>query len=120
MSDVSVLEAEGGLISIAFSLDDAGAERFGPLTERALGRPLAIIVGGEVYSAPTLRSRIERSAQVTGHYSKEDAAALAEAIKKSESLAIRIAAHISEVPDAQVWVKTLKEKGPATGPDMSK
>jgi preprotein translocase subunit SecD len=111
VADVKVLTADA-VRSIAFELNESGAERFGPMTERNIGRPLAMIVDGKVYSAPNLRSRIEGSGQITGTFSQEDAEKLAAAIKEPGRLTLRVAAFVTEVADPQVVVKELKEKGP--------
>ena len=44
--------------AISFSFNREGARKFGNFTGASIGRNLAIIMDGEVYSAPTIQSRI--------------------------------------------------------------
>jgi preprotein translocase subunit SecD len=63
-------------VSIAFS--PAGAQRFGEITENSVGRHLAIILDGSVYSAPRINERIPGGrAVITGQFTVEQARDLA-------------------------------------------
>jgi preprotein translocase subunit SecD len=62
---------------VNFTWDTEGARIFGDLTEKNISKPLAIILDDEVYSAPTIQSRISRSGQITGNFSSQDATDLA-------------------------------------------
>ena len=48
------------VVSIEFT--NEGAEKFAELTERLVGQPMAIFVGGELISAPTIREKISGGA----------------------------------------------------------
>ncbi|MEK9622033.1 MAG: protein translocase subunit SecD [Alphaproteobacteria bacterium] len=54
--------------SVSFTLDAAGAKRFGRVTGANIGRPFAIILDGKVVSAPTIQSQIFGSGQITGSF----------------------------------------------------
>jgi preprotein translocase subunit SecD len=60
-----------------FMLSKDGARRFGRFTEANVGKRLAIVLDGQVRSAPTIQSRIEDSGRITGAANEQDAADLA-------------------------------------------
>ena len=63
-------------VSVEFNA--AGAKAFGDLTEANVGRRLAIVLDGNVHSAPPIRERIPSGrAQITGGFTSEDATDLA-------------------------------------------
>lgn len=62
---------------VNFTWDSEGAKIFGDLTQANIEKPLAIILDGEVYSAPTIQSRISRAGQITGNFSSQEATDLA-------------------------------------------
>ena len=63
-------------VSVEFT--PAGARAFSELTEANVGRRLAIILDGNVHSAPVIRERIPSGqAQITGGFTSEDATDLA-------------------------------------------
>jgi len=53
-------------------MDQGGAAQLGRLTGPAVGQPMAIILDGKVYGAPTLNSRISSNGQITGSFSDEE------------------------------------------------
>ncbi|MFK7959297.1 MAG: protein translocase subunit SecD [Phycisphaerales bacterium] len=61
-----------GRPAVAFTLDGAGARLMGRLTTRNLGSPMAIVLDGEVYSAPTVQGQITSNGQITGQFSDAD------------------------------------------------
>jgi preprotein translocase subunit SecD len=63
-------------VSVEFNA--AGAKAFGELTEANVGRRLAIVLDGNVHSAPVIRERIPSGqAQITGGFTSEEATDLA-------------------------------------------
>jgi preprotein translocase subunit SecD len=62
---------------VNFTWSREGAEIFAALTEANIDELLAIILDGQVYSAPQIRARISRAGVITGRFSSEDAADLA-------------------------------------------
>ncbi len=62
---------------VNFTWSSEGAEIFAALTEANIDELLAIILDGQVYSAPQIRARISRAGVITGRFSSEDAADLA-------------------------------------------
>jgi preprotein translocase subunit SecD len=51
----------------------SGAEKMRVATREHIGKPLAILLDGQVIMAPVLRSPIDTSAQITGNLTKTDA-----------------------------------------------
>jgi SecD/SecF fusion protein len=67
---------------IEFRLNREGAKRFGEVTRINIGQRLAIILDGELYSAPVIQSAIETgSGQITGHFTPEQALQLANVLQ---------------------------------------
>ena len=52
--------------AVSFTLNREGAVKMGDITSANLGRGLAIILDGQVRSAPTIQGRITDSGQITG------------------------------------------------------
>ena len=57
---------------VAFQLDTAGSQRMAKLTGGNKLEPMAIVLDGEVYSAPTIQGVISSSGQITGSFSPSD------------------------------------------------
>jgi len=70
-----------GRPGISFTLNTDGAQKFGIISERNIGKMLAIILDGRVQSAPVLRSRISDSGQITGSFTQKEADDLALKLK---------------------------------------
>ena len=67
------------VIDVEFSPE--GRELFAAVTRENINKRLALVLNGQVYSAPTIRSEIsEGRAQITGNFSEAEAKALAEKI----------------------------------------
>lgn len=68
-----------GQYQVNFSLSTAAAARFGPFTEAqaAIHGRMAIVLDHQVYTAPTIESRIEDSGRITGNFSQQSAQDLA-------------------------------------------
>ena len=59
------------VVSVEFTAE--GSEKMRQATANHIGRPLAILIDGEVVSAPVLRSPISRSAAITGSVTRAEA-----------------------------------------------
>ena len=55
--------------AVSFVLNSNGARRFGKVTGANIGRPFAIVLDGQVVSAPTIQSQIFGNGQITGDFS---------------------------------------------------
>jgi len=70
-----------GDFQISFNLKPAGAQKFGEWTARNIGTNLAIVLNGEIKSAPVIRSQITDSGQIEGRFSRQSAEDLALTLK---------------------------------------
>ncbi|MDR4508220.1 MAG: protein translocase subunit SecD [Candidatus Brocadiaceae bacterium] len=57
---------------VGFEFDAIGKSKFGQVTERNIGKPLAIILDGTLYSAPTIRDRIPGKGIIEGSFSQDE------------------------------------------------
>ena len=74
----SVTYDQLGTPQVAIQFDGEGAKKFEELTERLTGQPMAIFVGGELISAPTVNQKIVGGqAVITGIGTLQDALHLA-------------------------------------------
>jgi len=63
---------------VTIQFDAIGADRFEKLTAASVGRRMAIVLDGKVYSAPVIRERIGGgTAQISGRFTEQEAADLA-------------------------------------------
>jgi SecD/SecF fusion protein len=77
-----VVRGNLGEPEIDFTLNSAGAERFAEITRENVNRRLAIILDGELYSAPVIRSPIETGrGQITGQFDVKEALELANVLE---------------------------------------
>ncbi len=63
---------EFGRPAVSFRLDDNGGSKMSALTGRHVGEPMAIVLDGEVYSAPRLNSQIGKQGIIQGSFSEQD------------------------------------------------
>ncbi|HWB19213.1 MAG TPA: hypothetical protein VG711_02850, partial [Phycisphaerales bacterium] len=61
-----------GLPAVSFKLDAAGSALMGRMTGAHVNEAMAIVLDGQVYSAPNLQSRIDGSGIIQGQFSKPD------------------------------------------------
>jgi preprotein translocase subunit SecD len=59
--------------NIGIHLTEAGAEKIRQAAANHLGKPLALLIDGEVVMAPVIRGAIGQSALITGDYSRAEA-----------------------------------------------
>ncbi len=105
LATASVGTGDFGEPTVTFELTPEGGREFGKLTGRNIGRQLAIILDGTVYSAPVIRSRIGGGKGVIeGKFSWDEASNLA--------LVLRVGA----LP-APVTIITKEIVGPTLGQD---
>jgi len=69
-------QQEGGWL-IEFELNDEGGDVFGPYTRGAIGQPMAIVLDGQVLSAPTIQAELPTGGVITGNFTEEEANTLA-------------------------------------------
>ena len=74
---------------VEFRFNPAGGEIFGDLTEASKNKRLAIILDNNVYSAPSIRSRITTRGMIEGQFTADEAADLA-VILRAGSLSVPV------------------------------
>jgi SecD/SecF fusion protein len=73
-----VLQQQTGLPVVNFVLDKTGGRIFADMTRENIGRPLAVVLDGEVITAPVIRSAITTgSGEISGGFSAVEAGDLA-------------------------------------------
>lgn len=93
---------------INFSLNSEGAQIFGDFTGKSVGKRLAIVLDGKVYSAPVINERIGGgSGQISGNYTTAEANDLAIALRSGALL-------------APIYMMEKRSVGPSLGADSIK
>jgi hypothetical protein len=87
-SDIAAARViEGGgpaQYSVGVEFKTAGAEKMRAATANHIGRPVAILLDGQVVAAPTLRSAIGGSAVISGNFTRDQAAKIVKGIELTE------------------------------------
>jgi len=93
---------------INFSLNSEGAEIFGDFTGKSVGKRLAVVLDGKVYSAPNINERIGGGAgQISGNYTVMEAKDLSIALRSGSIL-------------APIYLMEKRSVGPSLGADSIK
>jgi preprotein translocase subunit SecD len=66
-----------GRPEVGIKFNTKGARIFAKITEENINKRLAIVLDGEVYSAPVIQSKITGAGRITGNYTDESAKSLA-------------------------------------------
>jgi SecD/SecF fusion protein len=75
---------------IEFEVDSSHVDQFAKLTRENLHQRMAVVLDGELQSAPTIQSELVRRAQITGHYTPEEAQMLANVLNNPLQAPIHI------------------------------
>lgn len=79
-----VRSPSSGQPEISIELSDEGKELFAAITRENVNKRLAIVLNGQVYSAPVIRSEITGGkAQITGNFTEQEAQQLADKISEA-------------------------------------
>jgi len=93
---------------ISFKLNGQGAKIFGDFSGRSVGKRMAVVLDGKVYSAPVIRERIGGgSGQISGNFTPQEAHDVAIALRSGALL-------------APVVVEEERSVGPSLGADSIK
>jgi len=88
-----------GRPEITFSLDSSGAETFGRITRENVGHQLAIILDGELQTAPVIKSAIEGgNGVIEGDYSDKEAFTLRTVLENPLKAPLKIEAFRQVAP----------------------
>lgn len=77
----SVSQDGSDRFSVIIQLLPAGADRMRQATAMHVGRPMAILIDGNVVMAPVVRSPISDSAVITGNFTRAEAERIADGMK---------------------------------------
>lgn len=82
LTNASVSTDEFQKPAISFSFNSQGARKFGDATAANIGKPFAIILDGQVVSAPNIRTAITGGqGQITGNFTYQEASELVNVLK---------------------------------------
>ena len=74
-----------GKPAVSMSMNSDGARRWAQLTKQNIGKSIAIVLDGYVYSAPNVNQEISGgNSQITGHFTPEQAKDLANVLKSGK------------------------------------
>ena len=74
-----------GKPAVSMSMNTDGSRRWAQLTKQNIGKSIAIVLDGYVYSAPTVNTEITGgNSQITGHFTPEQAKDLANVLKSGK------------------------------------
>lgn len=105
LTDAQVAFDQSNQPIITFSLNSEGAQIFGDFTGKNVGNHLAIVLDGEVYSAPVINERIGGGhGQISGNYTVNQANDLAIALRSGALL-------------APIYMMEKRSVGPSLGAD---
>ncbi|MGZ6254373.1 MAG: protein translocase subunit SecD [Candidatus Chromulinivorax sp.] len=68
-------------LCVHFEFDDEGGKRFYELTSRNIGKPLAVVLDGEIVQVATINSAIGKNGLIQGNFNAEEANTLAKLLK---------------------------------------
>ncbi len=83
-------DRQSGHPEVNIKFNPKGSRIFAKITEENIGKRLAIVLDGEVYSAPTIQSKIVGSGRITGNYTDETAKNLALILREAFPTPVKI------------------------------
>jgi len=76
---------KGSAWSVSMQMDNTGAKRWATITGTEIGKGIAIVLDGYVYSAPNVQNKIEGgSSQITGNFTVDEAKDLVNVLKSGK------------------------------------
>lgn len=93
--------------AINFTFDSEGAAIFGKATEENINRAMAIVLDGQVMSAPNINSRIDFHGQITGRFDADEARDLAITLN-SGSMMVPVHEDSTDVVSASLGADSVK------------
>ena len=90
VDDAYLSQTQTGGFQVNLEMTSEGAGILAAVTERMIGKPLAIVLDGKLYSAPTVNGVLSKRAQITGTYSQREAADLANVLNNPLAVELRV------------------------------
>jgi SecD/SecF fusion protein len=79
--EAKAVSGQYGGFEVSITMNDRAAVEWANLTQKNIGKPLAIVMDNVVYSAPNVRGRIDGGkSSITGNFTLIEALALAKLI----------------------------------------
>ena len=83
-------DPQTGHPEVGIKFNPKGSRIFAKITGENIGKRLAIVLDGEVYSAPTIQSKIVGAGRITGNYTDESAKALALVLREAFPTPVKV------------------------------
>jgi len=96
IEDAFASQTQTGGFQINLVMTGDGSKVFRQVTERLApqgnqpGKPLAIVLDGKLYSAPTIQAVLSKNAQITGNFSQREAIELANVLNNPLAVELRV------------------------------
>lgn len=90
VEDAFASQTPTGGFQINLVMTGEGSKIFRQVTERMVGEPLAIVLDGKLYSAPTIQAVLSKNAQITGSFSQREALELANVLNNPLAVELRV------------------------------
>lgn len=90
VEDAFAAQSTTGSFEVNLVMTGEGAKILRAVTEKMVGKPLAIVLDGKLYSAPTVNSVLSRQAQITGGFSQREAFDLANVLNNPLAVELRV------------------------------
>jgi SecD/SecF fusion protein len=90
VEDAFASQTQSGGFQINLVMTGEGADIFRQVTERMVGEPLAIVLDGKLYSAPTIQAVLSKNAQITGSFSQREAIELSNVLNNPLAVELRV------------------------------
>ncbi len=83
-------DSRTGRPEVGIKFNSKGSQIFAKITEENINKRLAIVLDGEVYSAPVIQSKIVGDGRITGNYTDESAKSLALILREAFPTPVKI------------------------------
>lgn len=90
IADAFPSQNQAGGFQINLEMTGEGADILRNVTERMVGEPLAVVLDGKLYSAPTINDVLSSRAQITGNFSQREAIELANVLNNPLAVELRV------------------------------
>ncbi|MDB2311050.1 protein translocase subunit SecD [Opitutales bacterium] len=90
VDDAYMSQTQTGGFQVNLEMTSEGADILAAVTEKMIGKPLAIVLDGKLYSAPTVNGVLAKRAQITGSYSQREAFDLANVLNNPLAVELRV------------------------------
>ena len=90
VEDAFAAQSTTGSFEVNLVMTGEGSKILRAVTEKMVGKPLAIVLDGKLYSAPVVNSVLSRNAQITGGFSQREAFDLANVLNNPLAVELRV------------------------------